>query len=715
MRGLALLIGLAACVEPSFVTCPGLDLVCSPGTVCDLTHHTCVAPEQLVSCIGLSNGATCELAGGAGYCADEVCLPIVCGNGVVDPGEVCDDGNFDSGDGCSSTCSSAEICGNGVRDALLGETCDDGNHLDGDGCDSRCRSEQETWTVTGADLLGNGQGHTAYDATHHQMLHVSQGITWSWDGTRWSVIDTSLPHANSLWTQVTYDPDLHAAVYVGRTNGSQTIDQVWSWSGMTWVRSTSIAPPQLDDGLVAYDPARHVVDVIGRDTLATVALWTLDLATGAWTARPPPTTTLFIGSTTSGFAFDAVRNVTVFATGTKVYEWNGTVWATITATTPAPQDWALTFDPRLGAVILVGGSGPSNIIARWTGAAWVTIPAETLPSPRSHVDVAYDTDRQRRVVFGGSDLGTTSYDDTYEWSGTQWFHIASGAPPEHDNGGLLRYTFDVRAGEMVQFGGAVMNGIDTWAWKDHRWHQLPPAPVTAAYPEALAYDPVRGGSVVNNDDQSTWMLRDEAWTQLEPAGTSAPLGISALVYDPLEHALVGTDGYTLWRLPSAAIHWEIVGPPPPGGSNPTIAFDASTGHLVAVTNTNVYEYDGTTWQQTLSPGLGYQVVADTRRGTVDFVWSIGSTWERASGAWFEHAPLAFEMQMGVTFAPVPGTLIVIGDVYDSRVILERTFVGVSPREACAGADEDGDGLVDCADPDCWWSCAPACPPRTSCP
>ena len=27
-----------------------------------------------------------------------------CGNGVLDPGEACDDGNTASGDGCSATC-----------------------------------------------------------------------------------------------------------------------------------------------------------------------------------------------------------------------------------------------------------------------------------------------------------------------------------------------------------------------------------------------------------------------------------------------------------------------------------------------------------------------------------------------------------------------------------------------------------------------------------
>jgi uncharacterized protein (TIGR03382 family) len=46
-----------------------------------------------------------------GWTLDDVCLvaiggpaPPTCGNGVVDPGEQCDDGNTTNGDGCSSTC-----------------------------------------------------------------------------------------------------------------------------------------------------------------------------------------------------------------------------------------------------------------------------------------------------------------------------------------------------------------------------------------------------------------------------------------------------------------------------------------------------------------------------------------------------------------------------------------------------------------------------------
>ena len=65
-----------------------------------------------------------------------------CGNGVRDAGEVCDDGNTVSGDGCSGDCLSNETCGNGYIDYIKGEMCDDGNNISGDGCSADCRSDE---------------------------------------------------------------------------------------------------------------------------------------------------------------------------------------------------------------------------------------------------------------------------------------------------------------------------------------------------------------------------------------------------------------------------------------------------------------------------------------------------------------------------------------------------------------------------------------------
>ena len=68
-------------------------------------------------------------------------LPI-CGNGVTEPPETCDDGNTASGDGCSDVCQVEipVVCGNGVAQGT--EECDDGNLADGDGCSATCQLEE---------------------------------------------------------------------------------------------------------------------------------------------------------------------------------------------------------------------------------------------------------------------------------------------------------------------------------------------------------------------------------------------------------------------------------------------------------------------------------------------------------------------------------------------------------------------------------------------
>ncbi|MFC1656167.1 DUF4215 domain-containing protein [Patescibacteria group bacterium] len=67
--------------------------------------------------------------------------PIVCGDGELETGEQCDDGNTSNVDACLNSCLNAS-CGDGyVRTGV--EDCDDGNTANGDGCSSTCAEEQQ--------------------------------------------------------------------------------------------------------------------------------------------------------------------------------------------------------------------------------------------------------------------------------------------------------------------------------------------------------------------------------------------------------------------------------------------------------------------------------------------------------------------------------------------------------------------------------------------
>ncbi len=85
------------------------------------------------------------------------CTKTVCGDGVVEGTEQCDDGNNRALDGCSRDCQwepscpggkCQSRCGDGLLfdfdgngDGVVDEECDDGNLRNGDGCSSTCKIE----------------------------------------------------------------------------------------------------------------------------------------------------------------------------------------------------------------------------------------------------------------------------------------------------------------------------------------------------------------------------------------------------------------------------------------------------------------------------------------------------------------------------------------------------------------------------------------------
>lgn len=96
---------------------------------CKLDYATCVPPENMCGNGVLDTGETCEpddtdipsceYLMGVGYTGEVVCqncqydtsgcmMSQECGNGIVESGEACDDGNTQSKDGCSADCTLVE-------------------------------------------------------------------------------------------------------------------------------------------------------------------------------------------------------------------------------------------------------------------------------------------------------------------------------------------------------------------------------------------------------------------------------------------------------------------------------------------------------------------------------------------------------------------------------------------------------------------------------
>lgn len=139
---------LGACLEPQLVPCG--DLACPTGLLC-VGDEVCASPEQVTACDGLADGASCVVGGNTGRCDRGVCVGAGCGNGVVDPGEACDDANQSSGDGCRADCRKIEMCGDAIVDD--GEGCDDGNANAADGCDACVPTTWRAASAIGGNTL----------------------------------------------------------------------------------------------------------------------------------------------------------------------------------------------------------------------------------------------------------------------------------------------------------------------------------------------------------------------------------------------------------------------------------------------------------------------------------------------------------------------------------------------------------------------------------
>lgn len=139
---------------------------------------------------------------GVGWGADDIlvtgliepgpCNTQTCGDAIVDAGEGCDAGAFNSDtqpDTCRTDCT-VPSCGDGVRDS--GERCDDGNVENGDGCSAACDIEVTTpladpsgvdkcrfisFIVPGSNAAGGGASDTALRVRLVSLHHVQPPYT----------------------------------------------------------------------------------------------------------------------------------------------------------------------------------------------------------------------------------------------------------------------------------------------------------------------------------------------------------------------------------------------------------------------------------------------------------------------------------------------------------------------------------------------------------
>lgn len=272
----------------------------------------------------------------------------------------------------------------------------------------------------------------------------------------------------------------------------------------------------------------------------------------------------------------------------------------------APQDVEYSptvYDSGLQRTLAVSGwyTAPAQIWS-WDGAVWSLIDSSG-PSRREGAPIAYDSVRDRLVMFGGYD-GYTSLGDTWEWDRTTWRRVATTGPSPRYAATMV---FDSARGRTVLFGGAFYPGGvfygDTWEWDGQAW-----ANVATTGPSAriayMAFDSNRdrtvlyGGGAPNNSYTDLWEWDGVSWLQ-RPTNSPGP-GMSWMVFDSARSRVVacfypGTLPITTWELDPATAVWTIRDP----GHAPLgiAAFDSARSRVVSVGWLQsgapvTFEYDG---------------------------------------------------------------------------------------------------------------------------
>jgi hypothetical protein len=229
-------------------------------------------------------------------------------------------------------------------------------------------------------------------------------------------------------------------------------------------------------------------------------------------------------------------------------------------------------------------------------------------------------------------------------------------------------------------------------------------------------------------DVDTWAFDGSSWTWLASLSMEDILP-TALSYDPLHGRVVLSADRQLWALGDAAVEWTRLADTPSDGIF-ALAWEARIGRFMAIgpiagSVSLLFELGEAAWSPIdVLPGIFNQpratvsLVSDQRSGGVIGIEAgLGTVWERVGGDWrrLPDLPDKKAEQAWMAYNPVDGSVLYVGRSPQRKFAAIMTRTSATPLESCnPGEDLDGDGLVGCDDPDCYWACS-RCVPHTTCP
>lgn len=256
------------------------------------------------------------------------------------------------------------------------------------------------------------------------------------------------------------------------------------------------------------------------------------------------------------------------------------------------------------------------------GDSWELINTAQSPGARYTHGMAYDSNREVMVIFGGDPdgKGLTHLNDTWEYDGSNWSEVMPDQSPPGRVNINQSMVYDDSRGKTIIFGGLSIGRMDdTWEYNGTTW-------------EAVT-------------------------TTLSPLARDS----HAMVYNQADHVSVMFGGFNpgdfylddTWEYNGS--NWQQVGTPqsPPGRHHHSMSYDNNRGVVVLFGGIgeggalldDTWEYDGSTWQQittSLSPPArsGHSMAYDAKRavsvlfgGYDENDTPLNDTWEFDGANW----------------------------------------------------------------------------------
>jgi len=328
MRWVAVVVACASCYSDDRIACG--DLSC-PATLSCSPDQTCVTQSQLDACVAQVDGSTCSYDNFTGLCHDQTCVTSLdmCGDGVTSPalGELCDCGSptlllappvacngFNSdapGATCRASCTPAR-CGDGILDP--GEVCDDGNTRSGDGCRGDCQGDFALMQTPTGNVLSQVIAFAPAD-----VYAIGVNTIIHYDGVAWSNIDVGLPSQAlifAIWGSGPRD------VYVSGSSGTPTVSH---FDGTGWTVIDTGASTVVIDGWASspsdvYAIAQSLLHFDGS-TWSAVSLAGCGASYGALAVGGTNPSNVVVGDNLNGLC-----------------RFDGLTWSLITAGTGTPGE-----------------------------------------------------------------------------------------------------------------------------------------------------------------------------------------------------------------------------------------------------------------------------------------------------------------------------------------------------------------------------------------